>query len=145
MPTKQRRLKNGYAAINKNLLNYPLARSTRVHADWRRSKKTGRWLCDLPGDDRIQVRLPSDFDRPRVPTGFDMMLLFTLLKEIRVSKTDKVEFTSLTSLLKLIGVGDDSYNRNRLRDALDLWASISIRHRFCPALHDHPSLPEVSK
>ncbi len=79
MSTKrQRKLKPGYAAINKNLANYPIARDVRVVTHWRRSKKTRRWLCDLPGDPRIQYRLPSDYKQRRCPTGFDVNVLFVL-------------------------------------------------------------------
>ena len=38
---KPRKLKPGYGAINKNLLNYPLARDARVRPRWRKSNKTG--------------------------------------------------------------------------------------------------------
>ena len=68
MAKRQRRLKRGYAALNRNLCNYPLARDPRVRARWRRSARTGRWLCDLPGDGRIQFRLPADSKQRRCPS-----------------------------------------------------------------------------
>jgi hypothetical protein len=125
---RQRKLKPGYAAINRNLANYPLARDVRVAAHWRKSNKTGRWLCDLPGDQRIQFRLPSDYKPRRCPTGFDVNVLFVLLREARLRKTGKIEFPSLASILKDLGVRIDDYNRQRLRDSLQLWSHLSLRH-----------------
>ncbi len=43
-------------------------------------------------------------------------------------KTRKVEFTSLSSILKGLGVSINDYNRQRLRDLLELWSLVSIRH-----------------
>ena len=126
---KQRKLKPGYAALNKNLCNFPLARDPRVQARWRLSTKTKRWLCDLLGDGRIQFRLPGNAGKRRGPTGFDMQVLFLLLREARVRDTGELEFGSLASLLKALGAYVDSYNRRRLQDALELWSLLSISYR----------------
>ena len=126
---KQRKLKPGYAALNKNLCNYPLARDPRVQAHWRLSTKTRRWLCDLLGDGRIQFRLPGNAGKRRGPSGFDMQVLFLLLREARVRDTAELEFGSLASLLKALGAYVDSYNRRRLQEALDLWSLLSISYR----------------
>ena len=48
-----------FAQVNRNLMNYPLARDLRVRASWSKSN-TGRWFCDLPADKRIRLRLAHD-------------------------------------------------------------------------------------
>ena len=34
--------------INRNFMNYPLARDTRAQANWFCGDETGRWMADLP-------------------------------------------------------------------------------------------------
>lgn len=124
----KRRLKPGYGAISRNLVNYPLARDARVRAIWRKSTKTGRWLCDLPGDDRVQFRLPADLENPRCPTGFDMDVLFLLLCQARVTNANNIWFNSQASMLQALGLDVRDRNRRRLQDALELWQHLSIHY-----------------
>jgi hypothetical protein len=43
--------------LNRNFLNFPLARDTRAKADWVQESKTGRWMADLPGEGRDSHRI----------------------------------------------------------------------------------------
>src|SRR5262245_23746494 len=49
-----------WVRLNRNLLNYPLARDVRTTVQWRNSPKTGRWLAALPQEQRVLVILPAD-------------------------------------------------------------------------------------
>ena len=65
-----------FAQVDRNLMNYPLARDPRVKASWSKSK-TGRWFCDLPGDERIRLWLAHGADArlKRLPSAFDVNVL----------------------------------------------------------------------
>src|ERR1700693_1303316 len=78
-----------FAVINRNFLNYPIARDPRVRLIWEKSPKTGRWLADLPGNSRIQLRLPENIDKctKHCPTGFDMNILFALLRAAQTRRS----------------------------------------------------------
>ena len=126
-----RKLKPGYAAINRNLLNFPWARDPRVMTDWRRSDKLGCWLCDLPGNPDIQFRLPLDVKTLHCPDPFDMNMLFVVLREARCRKSRRVRFGSRSEFIEALGLATDNIRRHRRRldQALRLWSSLSIRYR----------------
>ena len=102
----QRRLKRGDAQINRNLLNYPLARDVRIADCWTRSLISGRWEHQLPGNSRIKFRMPADAANLRCPSAFDMNVLLVYLREARVSKERKVEFASMPALLEALRLDD---------------------------------------
>src|SRR5262249_11201702 len=64
--------------INRNFLNFPLARDTRTKAQWFQASKTGRWMADLPGEGRethrIRLILPANVhqDDRRCPNALDL-------------------------------------------------------------------------
>ena len=120
------RRRKPHARINKNLLNRPLARDCRVKADWRFSKKHARWWCNLPGTKYIRYRLPSDAQL-RLPDGFDVAVLFLILRQARMSKSRKVTFTSRAAMLRKLGRPVRVRYRRRLEQSLTLWSQISIR------------------
>jgi hypothetical protein len=72
--------------INRNLMNFPLARDARAKVEWFQGK-TGRWLADLPGEGRqshrIRLIMPSGTRARmrRCPSALDMNILFQLLAE----------------------------------------------------------------
>ena len=86
----QRQLKRGDAQINRNLLNYPLARDVRIADCWTRSLISGRWEHQLPGDGRIKFRMPADAANLRCPSAFDMNVLLVSFGA-RVSQERKVD------------------------------------------------------
>jgi hypothetical protein len=119
-----------FLQLNKNFSNYPLARDARVSLAWRKSERTGRWLADLPGNPRIQLRLPEDVDErlKRPLTGFDMKVLFALQRLAHVHHDRIVTLASAAALLKEMRLNErDSRHHNRLKAALALWAKLTIR------------------
>jgi hypothetical protein len=118
-----------FAAVSRNICNRPFARDARLKAPWRQSAKTGRWLCDLPGDDTVQLRLPSDTPSKarRLATAFDVNVLFFLLSEAKRRDTSKLDLPSYATALKALDYTADPKNRKKLRDALILWSNLAIR------------------
>jgi hypothetical protein len=117
-----------HAQVNKNLYNYPLARDPHTRQHWRRSGDL--WLCNLPGDDRIEFSLESDADESlrRVPTAFDMNVLFLLLGEAQDRESDTIAFSSSAVMLKALNATVDCRNRRRLKSSLQYLHSVSIRY-----------------
>lgn len=127
--SQPRKRKDERAHLNRNLLNYPLARDARVSlTDWRRGKKKRDWRHQLPGDDRIDLRFTADADAKlrRCPTGFDINVLFCLLREAQ--NEGKVSIASRSALLGKLGLGRDSANRRRLNQSLQYWGAVTICH-----------------
>jgi hypothetical protein len=124
-PTRQRAAMSTFAWIDKNLLNYPVARDTRVKHAWIKHE-TGRYFTDLGR--RITLWFGADGDR-RCPNGFDVNLLLLLLGELR--RQDKAEITlpSLSAMIRAMGLAPDAANLRRLRASLTLWSTISIQFR----------------
>lgn len=118
-----------FAPVNRNFCNYPLARDRHILTRWRQSRKTGRWLCDLKGDEQIQLRLPAETTRHhrRCPTAFDLNILFALLATARFQKTNAISFVSFSALLDLVGYKPEARNRSKCKDSLLLWSTLSIR------------------
>jgi hypothetical protein len=116
-----------FAIVNKNLLNYPLARDTRVKLEWHENKKTGRYWAYLPGDERIKLSFPADADR-RCPNGLDINVLFFLLAEVRKQGRQTITLPSLAAILKQLGLSYKTGNIRRLKAAIELWCCISIRY-----------------
>ena len=83
--------------LRRNFMNYPLARSARTKSRWRKDRDG--WWCLLPGDDRIELSVPSDANPSlrRCPTGFDMNVLFRIfvaVQEAHPQRVERVEFPS---------------------------------------------------
>ncbi len=119
---------------SRQLMNYPLARDTRTQQSWHRSKPTGKWwLCELPGDKRIQFRLRGDIeDRLRhSPTPFDVNVLLLVLAQAEQLDRRQMSFASDNAMLQALKIGIDSGTRQRLRDSLDYWCELSILYREC--------------
>jgi hypothetical protein len=120
-----------FLQLNKNYSNYPLARDARVGLLWRKLE-SGRWIADLPGNPRIKLRLPKDVDEwlKRPLTGFDMKVLFALLRLSHMHDDRIVTLVSAAALLKDMKLNErDSRHHNRLKAALELWEKLSIRFR----------------
>jgi hypothetical protein len=68
--------------LNRNFLNFPLARDTRAKADWVQESKTGRWMADLPGEGRdshrirLILRVKAGEEWRHCPSALDMNVLF---------------------------------------------------------------------
>ncbi len=117
--------------LNRNFMNYPLARSMRTRPNWQKDKDG--WWCTLPGDDHIELRLPET-SRPtlqRCPSGFDMNVLFRLLMAVQENQSkhldEQVQFRSVAALLRDLHLTADTDNCIRLFEALELWSQLSIR------------------
>jgi hypothetical protein len=67
-----------FAKMNRNLGNYPLARSRHSKWQWTRGPKSGRWIGELPGSERIQFGLPKDanpkYHHPPSPFEINVIL-----------------------------------------------------------------------
>jgi hypothetical protein len=112
-----------FALINRNLMNYPLARDRRLKLNWQSGD--GGWLCDLT--DNIQLQLPATIAAEcRVcPNALDMNVLFHLLMLRR--KTGRPDLRlSQRDLIKAVGLTRAGANRKRVRFALQLWSHLSI-------------------
>ena len=120
--------------INRNFMNYPLARDARAQANWFRGGKTGRWMADLPGEERdthrIRLILPADapVSLRHCPSALDMNVLFQLLAEAqRGGGTTRIEFASAAVLLRRLGFDSRNRNRARLSESVIYWSEVSIR------------------
>jgi hypothetical protein len=111
--------------LNRNVMNYPLARSVRTKPIWHEDKTRGDSWCQLPGDDRIELSLSADAPVRRCPTGFDMNLLFRLMAGVQQSKNERVEFASVNAFLRELHLTHKS-NRARVLDSLELRGHLSI-------------------
>jgi hypothetical protein len=117
--------------VNKNLCHFPLARDARLRFSWRRLK-SGAWFCDLSDDERdprIRLVLPADAGEElrRAPTGFDTLVLFTLLAEVQLTGLGRLRFRDRAQLLRGAGLYPNARNRRRLRDALAYWSAVRTR------------------
>src|ERR1700722_9533074 len=129
--SKQKRLR---ARINKQLMNYPLARDPRTHQHWRRSEPTGKWWrCELPGDERIEFQLRGDIkDRlRRCPTPLDVNVLLLVLARAEQMERRQINFSSHSAMLRALKVGIDGNTRRHLHDALRYWQELTIRYEGC--------------
>jgi hypothetical protein len=121
--------------LDRNFLNFPLARDKRTKAHWFQGSKTGRWMADLPGEgrDTHRIRLILPADAPphtrRCPTALDMNVLFQLLAEAqREPQPAEIEFASFAVLLRRLGLDDDrNRERRRLEASLLYWTRVSIK------------------
>lgn len=115
-----------YVSINRNFLNYPIARDSRCKTGWKRLRR-GCWLCRL--GDRVRVYLPGDVDDDlkRVPTGFEMSVLWLLIAVAQMTNQPVVTVRSLKQMLKALGAAVNTTNRRKVGDALDLLSLVSIR------------------
>jgi hypothetical protein len=109
--------------LNRNFMNHPLARDPRTSATWQRSKKTSRWFCKL--DDNLSFWLPPGAEH-RLPDGLDTNVLFLLLATAKMQKTQRISFSSISEIIKAIGLSYDAYNVGRVRRSLELWSCLSI-------------------
>jgi hypothetical protein len=115
--------------LNRNLMNFPLARSARTLPDWR--KDGAAWFCDLPGEKRIELNLARGAPAAlrRCPTGFDMNVLFRLLaavQQAQPSRIESVQFASVTAVLRELNLTTHSENRARLWEAFELWSHLTL-------------------
>jgi len=121
--------KESFAIVNKNFMNYPLARDRREQRwQWCKSSKSGRWIGRLPDDDRISYRLPANAKARlrRCPTPFDVNVLLLVFVETRKQGRNKAEFASYSEMLRALGFGIDQNNIRRLREALELWSKLTV-------------------
>jgi hypothetical protein len=130
MRKKRREPSDLFAAVNRNLMNYPLARDARITTAWRPSQPSKKYqVCDLPGSDRVRLRLNADANPSlrRCPTGFDINVLLLLLTRARMSKEPVIHWRSRAEVLATLGISTiNSRERRRLAASLEYWAAISI-------------------
>jgi hypothetical protein len=109
------------AKLNKNLLNYTIARAL-AGAPWRKSEKSGRWLCESR---TLRMSLPAAAGR-RWPNAFDMEALFALLRLAQLQGSSTVCFASHNAMLKAMGQGRLARNYHKLEQALALWQVLKV-------------------
>ena len=114
--------------LNRNFLNFPLARDTRAKANWFQGSRTGRWSADLPGEGReshrirLILRAKADEEMRRCPSALDMNVLFQLLAEAqRPDATTRIEFASLSDLLRRLGLEERDRERDRVVSSIVYW------------------------
>jgi hypothetical protein len=114
--------------LNKNFLNYPLARNPRVKPEWRLEKKTLR--AELPGDHRVVFELPASVEPTlkRFPTPFDISVVCALLVQTRIGKGAKITFASYSEILRAMGFAVSSTNLCRLRSSIAFLSVLTIRY-----------------
>lgn len=147
--TKQRNV-HVPVKLNRNFLNFPLARDQRTKAEWFQDSKTGNWAADLPGEGRdirrIRLMLPATASAPmrRCPSALDINVLFQLLAEVqRKGATRQIEFSSLAALLRRVGLPARDRERARVEASVMHWTrlSISYQHWYRNGGHAARSLP----
>jgi hypothetical protein len=147
--------------LNKNLCNYPIARSARTKGRWRPDDH-GPW-CRLPGEDRIELALPPGTPREkhRIPTGFDMNVLYRLLAAEQEAAPERavrhlVFFRSRAAFLRELHLTNTEKNYRRLLESFGLWSRLSIHFVSCPerglkapwhvpSSKDHPEGRRIAK
>src|SRR5262249_41992739 len=147
--------------LNKNLCNYPIARSARTKGRWRLDDH-GPW-CRLPGEDRIELAPPpgTPREKQRIPTGFDMSVLYRLLAAEQEAAPERVVrhlvfFRSRAAFLRELRLTKTQQNYRRLRKSLELWSRLSIHFVSCrdrglkapwhvPPSKDHPEGRRIAK
>jgi hypothetical protein len=95
---------------------------------WRISQKTGCPIAALPGNARIKLRLPkgcSDEKLKRCPDGFDMLVLFTLLRLAQMDATAVVKLKSKAALIKELKLQHPRIHA-KLNAALELWQHVTF-------------------
>src|SRR5262249_12886298 len=136
--------------INRNLMNFPLARDARTQARWFQGSKTGQWMAYQPGEGRkthrIRLIMPANarVRMRRCPSALDMNVLFQLLAEAqRKNGRKRVEFASSAVLLRRLGLPVRNRERARVDASLLYWIRTSIRwsHWYHGGQHIHLSLP----
>jgi hypothetical protein len=145
--------------LNKNLCNYPIARSARTKARWR--EDADGWWCRLPGEDRIELALPAytPKEERRVPTGFDMSVLYRLVaaeQEAAPERVRHLRFSSRAAFLRELNLTKTEKNYRRLLKSFELWSRLSIHFVPCrerklrapwrvPSSKDHPEGQYITK
>jgi hypothetical protein len=145
--------------LNKNLCNYPVARSARTKAHWR--EDADGWWCRLPGEDRIELAVSADTpkEKRRVPTGFDMSVLYRLLaaeQEAAPERVRHLRFSSRAAFLRELNLTKTEKNYRRLLRSFELWSRLSIHFVQCrernlrapwrvPSSKDHPEGKYITK
>jgi hypothetical protein len=123
---RRERPAGGFFPINRNFCNFPIARDGHVRPDWEPSTHTGRLIADLPGDKRIWFRLPDGATPRALPNGFDMCILFALLRAARMDDSNVATFRSRAALLAQMGYVRKDRLYRALDASLDLWSAIEI-------------------
>jgi hypothetical protein len=117
--------------LNRNFMNYPLARDTRQQVVWGRGKDSKRWQANLPGENNIQLWFAADTPEAevRLPSGFDMNVLFYLAYHVQITRRREVVIPSVSGLLHACGLyADDKQARQHVARALDLWQRLTLRY-----------------
>ena len=86
--TKQRNV-HVPVKLNRNFLNFPLARDQRTKAEWFQDSKTGNWAADLPGGPQVKpiedvFKMILIDERKDDPAAQGSFLLFVVRKSPRV-------------------------------------------------------------
>lgn len=120
-----------FVQLNSNLGNYPLARDPNTHHRWWYSEKLKVWVCDLPGEPLVQYRMPRHARRSerRLPTAFDMNVLFYLLAVAYLKGSSTITFSTQAEVLRDLKVESRTSNRDKLLASLELWSTIVTRHK----------------
>lgn len=120
--------KKRQAQVSRNLHNYPIARS-KMTRSWKWSKaKDGWWIGEAPRNIGFSIEMPPDVPSRcrRAPTGFDMNVLLWLLAEARDTGKVVISVPSYSQFLQQLDTIVDSYNRRRLKEALEYWSSVDL-------------------
>ena len=136
-----------FAQVDRNLMNYPLARDPRVKASWSKSSKTGRWFCYLPGDKRIRLWLAQGAPArlKRLPSAFDVNVLFLVLARAQIQGDPVVTFPSRAAIFQALGLSvQRARYRERVDAAFELWSAMSIRMPWYPHKQTMPPPIEVT-
>jgi hypothetical protein len=114
-------------------MNYPLARDARTAVTWRLGNNGSYWCASLPGEDRIRLYLPYDTPerRRRLPTAFDMNLLFLALAEVQRTGNANITLRSFAAILRDLGLTTHTKNRKLLKASFALWNKLIISFEGC--------------
>jgi hypothetical protein len=135
-PRAKRRWKPLPLRLNKNFMNYPLARDVRTAMEWE--EKSDQLVATLPREDLIQLSLPAnapDYLR-HAPSGFDMRLVFLWIAliqhyhKVRWIKGRKQTYieASQSELLRLLDLVVRDQNRKALQASEGYWSMVTIQY-----------------
>jgi len=111
-----------FAAVDKNLANYPIARDIRLKPDWQ--KVDQHWQAELISKPWVDCILPLKVaaELKRFPSATDINVLLALLCYARMGR----KFRSQKELLEVAGLSNNARDLRLLESSLEFWQVLQL-------------------
>jgi hypothetical protein len=121
------------AKLNKNFLNFPLARDPRTETNFRRDPDTELMWINLPGERNIGIAIPigQSPEFYRAPNALDINVLAQIMSEAQNVKgrgplVRWIEFASKRELVRRLGLTVQHNNWMRVEESLGYLLMVRI-------------------